>query len=99
MQVKICLEDSTMSNPVHTERSDGCAGISNLPIPSTAWRAVHREYANQVQPSRLIWSVGNSLSEGILSYVEYAPRLLMVLPSRQFYAYDFLLMNKANKLE
>ena len=24
------------------------------------------------------------LSEGILSFVEYAPRLLMVLPSRQF---------------
>ena len=27
---------------------------------------------------------GSSLSEGILSFVEYAPRLLIVLPSRQF---------------
>ena len=27
---------------------------------------------------------GISLSEGILSFVEYAPRLLIVLPSRQF---------------
>ena len=26
---------------------------------------------------------GSSLSEGILSFVEYAPRLLIVLPSRQ----------------
>ena len=28
---------------------------------------------------------GSSLSEGILSFVEYAPRLLIVLPSRQFW--------------
>ena len=28
---------------------------------------------------------GISLSEGILSFVEYAPRLLIVLPSRQFW--------------
>ena len=41
-----------MSNPVHTERSDGCAGISNRPIPSAVWKTVHREYANHVQPSR-----------------------------------------------
>ena len=65
----------------------GCAGIK-LHNPSTAWRAVHREKlcvkANQVQPSRLVGDGGSSLSEGILSFVEYAPRLLIVLPSRQF---------------
>ena len=32
------------------------------------------------------------LSEGILSFVEYAPRLLIVLPSRQFTDYNFLLI-------
>ena len=30
---------------------------------------------------------GISLSEGILSFVEYAPRLLIVLPSKQFTIY------------
>ena len=40
--------------------------------------------ANQVQPFRLVGGGGGSLSEGILSFVEYAPRLLIVLPSRQF---------------
>ena len=55
---------------------------------SNAWKAVHREKscvkANQVQPYRLRQSVEDSLSEGILSYVEYAPRLLMELSSSQF---------------
>ena len=37
--------------------------------------------ANQVQPSRLIKDV-EFLSEGILSFVEHAPRLLIVQPSR-----------------
>ena len=43
---------------------------------------------NRVQPSRLIKESGAFLSEGILSYVEYAPRLLIVLPSRQFFPCD-----------
>ena len=37
--------------------------------------------ANQVQPARLIKDV-EFLSEGILSFVEHAPRLLIVQPSR-----------------
>ena len=31
---------------------------------------------------------GVFISEGILSFVEYAPRLLIVLPSRQFLAFE-----------
>ena len=61
----------------------------NLIFLTAAWRAVHRNRtcvkANHVQPSRLIGDGGSSLSEGILSFVEYAPRLLIVLPSRQFW--------------
>ena len=51
-QVRNCLEGNTMSNPVHTsETRMGGDSAHNL---TSAWRAVHREYANQVQPSRLI---------------------------------------------
>ena len=69
-------------------------------IPSTAWRAVHRERlcvkANQVQPSRLL-RIASIISEGILSFVEYAPRLLIVLPSRQFFVFDISLITDNTK--
>ena len=52
LQVRNCLEGNTMSNPVHTSETRMCGDSAhNL---TSAWRAVHREYANQVQPSRLI---------------------------------------------
>ena len=51
-QVRNCLEGNTMSNPVHTSETRMCGELRKH--PPTAWRAVHREYANQVQPSRLI---------------------------------------------
>ena len=52
LQVRNCLEGNTMSNPVHTSATRMCGDSAhNL---TSAWRAVHREYANQVQPSRLI---------------------------------------------
>ncbi len=74
-----------MSNPVHTSETRMCGDYAHNPY--AAWRAVHLERlcvkANQVQPSRLV-EMAIVLSEGILSFVEYAPRLLIVLPSRQF---------------
>ena len=56
----------------------GCAG-DIAPIPTTAWRAVHRQSGTAFQAANGVCL----LSEGILSFVEYAPRLRIVLPSRQ----------------
>ena len=65
----------------------GCAG-DKAHTPSTAWRAVHRERScirvNQVQPSRLIRRAIVFYPRASSPFVEYAPRLLTVLPSRQF---------------
>ena len=69
-----CLEDSTMSNPVHTSETRMCGDI--VPIPSYCL------------PGRKCSCC--LLSEGILSFVEYAPRLLIVLSSRQFRVCDCL---------
>ena len=57
----------------------GCAGDKNIPLPLPGRQYIAK--ANQVQPSRLIKDV-EFLSEGILSFVEHAPRLLIVQPSR-----------------
>ena len=56
----------------------GCAG-DIAPIPTTAWRAVHRQSGTAFQAANGVCL----LSEGILSFVKYAPRLRIVLPSRQ----------------
>ena len=47
------LEGYTMSNPVHTSETRMCGDRNNHPL-YPAWKAVHSESANQVQPSRLI---------------------------------------------
>ena len=41
----------------------------------------------------------NFLSEGILSFVEYAPRLLIVLPSRQLFFIRVAQQAKANPFD
>ena len=61
----------------------GCAGINSIIFILPGGQYITHEI-NQVQPSRLIKDIYYFLSEGILSFVEYAPRLLIVLPSRQF---------------
>ena len=75
-----------MSNPVHTSATMMCGDLANK--PSTAWKAVHSEKVMcKSQSGTAFQAVRNNyyfLSEGILSFVEYAPRLLMVLPSWQF---------------
>ena len=81
-----------MSNPVHTSENEDVRGFcpkSYYCLKGSTWRKVMREKANQVQPSRLI-KIVVLLSEGILSFVEYAPRLLIVLPSRQFWTYEYI---------
>ena len=45
-----CLEDSTMSNPVHTSEARMCGGDSL--ILTTAWRAVHSEKVMHEKPIR-----------------------------------------------
>ena len=75
--VQNCLEDSTIRNPVHTSETRMCGDIA--PIPTTAWRAVHSQSGTAFQAANGVCL----LSEGILSFVEYAPRLRIVLPSRQ----------------
>ena len=75
---KSCLEDSTIRNPVHTRETRMCGGYSANP---------HYCLEGSTQSIRYSlpgWLVdGRSISEGILSFVEYAPRLRIVLPSRQ----------------
>ncbi len=85
-KVSRCLEGITMSNPVHTSETRMCG--DHVHNPPTAWRAVHRELSCVKSQSCTAFQAcedGDSLlSEGILSFVEYEPRLLIVLPSRQF---------------
>ena len=80
-----CLEDSTMSNPVHTSETRMCGGYSANPILLLEGSTYVIRYS---LPG---WKCSCCLlSEGILSFVEYAPRLLIVLSSRQFRVCDCL---------
>ena len=45
--VRNCLEDSTIRNPVHTSETRMCG--DKVPIPTTAWRAVHRQSGTAFQ--------------------------------------------------
>ena len=75
---KSCLEDSTIHNPVHTRETKMCGGDSANPqfLPGGSTPPIRYSLPG--------WLVdGGSRTEGILSFVEYAPRLRMVLPSRQ----------------
>ena len=77
--VRNCLEDSTIRNPVHTRETRMCGG-GIAPIPNFCLEGS----TPPIRYSLPGWLVdGGSISEGILSFVEYAPRLRMVLPSRQ----------------
>ena len=75
---KSCLEDSTIRNPVHTRETRMCGGYSANPNFCLEGSTPPIRYS---LPGWLV--DGRSISEGILSFVEYAPRLRMVLPSRQ----------------
>ena len=81
-----CLEGNTMSNPVHTSENEDVRGVSLqsfICLEGSTSQEIMRESQSGTafQAGR---DGGISLSEGILSFVEYAPRLLIVLPSRQF---------------
>ena len=73
----------------------GCAGdkpIINL-LPGGQYIAESQLCtAFQADKDRLSF-----LPEGILSFVEYAPRLLIVLPSRQFFVLDISLITENTK--
>ena len=49
-QFQYCLEDNTMSNPVHTSETRMCGDIVPIPILLPGGQYI----ANQVQPYRLI---------------------------------------------
>ena len=69
----------------------GCAGDKSTSYFSV-WKTVHRENAcirvNQVQPSRLIRRAIVFYPRASSPFVEYTPRLLIVLPSRQFLSFS-----------
>jgi len=80
-----------MSNPVHTSETRMCGG-SSLKNFYCLEGSTSRNLMRKSQSGTVFQTIIASFSpsEGILSFVEYAPRLLIVLPSRQFRIYNNL---------
>ena len=77
-----------MSNPVHTSETRMCGDLCALLSLCCLEGSTSRKVMCESKLCTAFQAGKNSdgfQSEGILSFVEYAPRLLIVLPSRQFF--------------
>ena len=79
-----------MSDPVHTRETRMCGVLLPTPpiLPGGQYIARDMSKSQSGTAFQAVKDSGLYLSEGILSFVEYAPRLLIVLPSRQFTEYN-----------